>query len=449
MKSIRIGCGSGGCTYERMEPAIELVEKGELDYLIFECLAERTIADAQRQKMKQPKKGYNPMLQERMETFLPLIKKYHIKIVSNMGGANTNAAVEEIIRIAKVLHITGLKIAMISGDDISSSIHNYDDTPLWNKTVPLKTLSNIISANVYLGADSIRKALDDGADIVITGRVADPALFVGPILHEFNWTLDEKDNIGQALLVGHLLECCGQLTGGYYADPGYKNIPNLHILGHPIAEITERGEVYFTKVPDSGGRICVDICKEQLLYEIGNPAHYITPDGIADFSNVTFKQLGKDLVYAKGATSHGCTDTYKVNIGYMDGYLGIGEISFGGTNALDRAKLATDIILKRWHIINIQPQEYRIDYIGYNSLYKDAISSTIYSGTCSEIRLRIAVRTTTEIEAVRLIRELQCMYINGPAGSSGIASFVEPMLSVENILVPRVHIHSVVTMQEV
>ena len=449
MKKIRIGCGGGGCSYERLEPAIQLIEKGHIDYLVFECLAERTIAEAQRKKSADSNKGYNPMLEERMGTFLPLMKRYNFKIVSNMGGANVEKAIEKITEIARDKNITNLKIAYVIGDDIISQIKKYEEVPLWETDIPLKELKNIISANVYLGADGIIQALDDGADIVITGRIADPSLFVGIILHEFQWGKKEYDKVGQALLVGHLMECCAQLTGGYYADPGYKDIPNLHLLGHPIAEIDENANVIFTKVAEAGGKLCTDICKEQLLYEIGNPACYITPDAIADFSKVEFKQVDMNTVAAYGATSHPATDTYKVNIGYLNGYIGVGEISYGGTNALARARLAAEIIQKRWEIINITPEEYRVDYIGYNSLYGEKISKEIFSGNTSEIRLRIAVRTKTEYDAIHLIREIQCMYINGPAGGAGIESYVESILAVENILVPKKEISYKVLMEEI
>jgi len=449
LKKIRIGCGSGGCSYERLEPAIELVEKGNIDYLIFECLAERTIAEAQRKKIDDPETGYNPMLEERMRIFLPLMKKHGFKIVSNMGAANTPAAIRKILSIAREEGITGLKIASVIGDDITKMLPMYADMPLWDSTQPLSTLEHITSANVYLGADAITEALDQGADIVITGRIADPSLFVGPILHEFHWDYSERDKIGQALLVGHMMECCAQLTGGYYADPGYKDVPDLHRLGHPIAQIDEEANVLFTKPEGSGGMVCVDICKEQLLYEIGDPTYYITPDAIADFGHVCFRQAGKDVVIASGATSHPATDTYKVNISYLDGFIGVGEISFGGTNARNRAVLAADTIQKRWQIIGITPQEYRIDYIGHNSLYGDTISEHIHQGSFSEIRLRIAVRTKTRSDASRLIREVQCMYINGPAGSAGIECTVKPVLAVENILVPKTDVNYHICWEEI
>ena len=366
-----------------------------------------------------------------------------------MGGANTECAVKKVIEIAEACNISNLKIAYVTGDDITGRIRDYNSYELLESGKKIEDVEKIVSANVYLSAEGIKEALDAGADIVITGRVADPSLFVGPILHEFNWSEVDYDKIGQAMLTGHMLECCAQLTGGYYADPGFKDVPAPHRLGHPIAEIDEDANLFFTKAEGSGGIVCVDVCKEQMLYEIGDPSCYITPDGIADFSHVTFKQGGKDKVIAKGATSRKATDTFKVNVAYLDGFFGTGEISYGGTNSLKRAQLATDIIKKRWEIIGVEPEEARFDYTGYNSLYGDAISSEIKQGNFTEIRLRVAVRTKTEENAKRLIRELQCMYINGPAGGSGITSNVQSVLCVENILVPKIDVPYQVHMETI
>lgn len=436
MKTIRIGAGSGGCTYERIEPAVEMVQKGSVDYLVFECLSERTVAEAQLEKMEDPSKGYNPMLQERMEVFLPLMGKYGFKIVSNMGAANTPAACAEVLRIARELDID-IKVAMVSGDDIIDTIRTYDSLPVGRTASRLADIDGIVSANVYLGSDGIRRALDEGADVVITGRVADAALFVGPIVHEFGWECKDAAKMGQAILVGHMMECCAQLTGGYFADPGVKDVPGMDRLGHPIAEVSEDGRVVFTKAAGSGGLVSVDTCKEQMLYEVGDPACYITPDGVADFSHVTFTPDGADRVVACGAAAAPPTDTYKVNVGYLGGCIGIGEVSFGGSSALKRAELAAKAVQGRWEIIGIEPLERHVSYIGYDSLYGDSISSRMRAGAYPEVRLRIAVRTATESDARRLIREVQCLYINGPAGSAGISASFAPCIALAPILVPR------------
>ena len=438
MKKIRIGCGAGGCTYERMEPALELLHKGNLDYIVFECLAERTIANAQKEKLHVPSKGYNPMLEERMRAVLPVALRNGVKIISNMGAANTPCAVEKILEIAGGLSLSGFKAAMVEGDDILPDIGAYLDTPLYGKTQKLLELGGtIVAANAYLSGDPIKEALGNGANVVITGRVADPALFVGPLKHEFGWTASDREKLGQALLLGHLLECAGQLTGGYYADPGFKDVENLHLLGFPIAEIDEEGTLLITKPEGSGGLVSVDVCKEQLLYEIGDPAHYITPDGIADFSQVRFEQVGKDRVLARGAVMLGEPSDYKVNIGYQDCFIAEAGISYGGSNALQRARLAAEIVEKRLQLLHVPIEELRVDYIGYNSLYKNSISSMLSQGTDHEIRLRIAVRTKTREAAVKAVREVECLYTNGPAGGGGISSQVSEVVSIDNILVPR------------
>jgi hypothetical protein len=241
------------------------------------------------------------------------------------------------------------------------------------------------------------------------------------------------------------MECSAQLTGGFYADPGYKDVPDLHRLGFPIAEINQAGDLLFTKVEGSGGMVCVDICKEQLLYEIGDPARYITPDGIADFSRVGFRQDGPDRVRAEHGAVRGVPGTYKVNVGYSDCYIGQAEISYGGANAINRARLAAEIVEKRLRLIGVAPDEYRADFIGYDSLYGDSISRRITPQAPGEIRLRIAARTRTREEAVKVVREVQCLYINGPAGGAGITSKVESAVSVENILVPRADLNPHVT----
>lgn len=452
MKRIRIACSSGGCPYERMEPAFEVLEHGNLDYIVFECLAERTIVAAQMERVQDPSKGYNGMLEERMRAFLPLLMEKRVKLVSNMGGANPAAAVARIAEIAREMNISGLTIAMVNGDDVMPKIASYMDRPLWDAPGTLRDLKDqVIAANAYLSGDPIAKALDLGADIVITGRVADPALFVGILKHEYGWSAQTPDKLGQALLLGHLLECGSQLTGGYYADPGFKEVPDLHRLGHPIAEIDETGEFSITKVKGSGGLIDTRVCKEQLLYEIGDPGHYITPDGIADFSKVRFRQAAPDVVIASGATSKGEPDHYKVNVGYRNGFVGEGAISFGGATSLARAKLAADVVQKRWEIIGVKPHldEVRVEYIGYNSLFRDSISEKVSSGPFSEIRLRIAVRTKDKATAQKAIREVDCLYINGPAGGGGISSKVANITSIENILIPRADLSPRVTLTEV
>lgn len=450
MKKIRIGSGAGYAG-DRIEPAVEIMEKGNVDYIIFECLAERTIAIGQMDKLKDPTKGYNQLLESRMRRILKLAKEKGVKVITNMGAANPVSAVEASIKIAKELGITGLKFAAVTGDDILPKISDYYDNDILELDCKLGDIKeSILSTNVYLGAEGIIKALENGADVIITGRVSDPALSIGPLRYEFGWNINDNPyEIGQSVLVGHLLECGGQVTGGYYADPGIKDVENLEILGFPIIEIDETGKFTVTKVEGSGGLVSTNTCKEQMIYEIHNPEAYMTPDAIADFSHVTFTQEGKDLVKAENANSKGIPETLKVSIGYKDCFIGEGEISYGGANALAKAQLAADIVEKRLKLTGVQIEELRIDYIGFNSLYKTKISSQYAPEVFPEIRLRISGRTKDRENAILIGNEVETLYTNGPAGGGGATKKVAEIVSVCSIFVPRDIVNIEVSYQEV
>lgn len=438
VKTIRIGSGAGYAG-DRSDAALELAENGQLDYLILECLAERTIALGQKAKQKNPSAGYNALLEDRLEKLLPVLAEKKIRLVTNMGSANPLAAGKKIKELAGRLHINHLKISCVLGDDVGSNLDNYLDNDILENGQKLGEIKDeIVSANAYTGAEGIVEALQNGADIVITGRVADPALTVGIATYEFGWDISNHPNqMGQAVLAGHLLECAGQVTGGYYADPGYKDVSGLEHLGFPIVEIAENGRFVVTKTPTSGGLVSVDTCKEQMIYEIHNPVGYMTPDAIADFSKVTFTQVGKDMVLAEHATSHGKPATLKVSVGYQDCFIGEGEVSFGGSNCMDRAKLAAEIMEKRIAILNLNCKEYRVDYIGVDSLYRDQISKTLCDRKPAEVRVRFAGRFETKEEASRFAHDIETLYTNGPAGGGGITFHVNEVLSICSIFIPR------------
>ena len=302
MRTIRIGSGAGYAG-DRLEPSLELIEKGNLDYISYECLAERTIAIGQEAKLKDPKKGYNGLLEYRMEKALPLCWEHKVKLITNMGSANPEAAAEKCVEIAKKHGLTGMKIACVTGDDILPIIDKYDEVEVWENHKPLRELDGkVVSANAYLGVEGIIKALQAGADVVITGRVADPAIFMAPAIFEFGWDMEDWDKLGKGTAMGHLLECGGQATGGYYMEPGKKDVPDPAHLGFPIAEISEDGSLVITKVEGSGGMVTRDTLKEQICYEIHDPENYITPDVVADFKHIQFTQEGKDRVRVSGVT---------------------------------------------------------------------------------------------------------------------------------------------------
>ncbi|MCB2362340.1 acyclic terpene utilization AtuA family protein [Clostridium estertheticum] len=451
MKKVRIGSGAGYAG-DRIEPAIELMKKGNLDYIIFECLAERTIAIGQQQKLKDSSKGYNEFLEYRMKQVLPLCKEKKIKVITNMGSANPISAAKVVKQIAENLGIKGLKIAAVLGDDIFSNIDKYMNYEILETGKNLESIkSQIISANAYIGTQGIIEALNNEADIVITGRVADPSLTLAPLMFEFGWDKKNYKLLGKGTLAGHLLECGGQVTGGYFADPGYKDVPELWDLGFPIAEISENGEIVITKLEDAGGMVTEDTCKEQMIYEIHDPSSYLTPDVIADFSQVNITEIEKNKVLLIGAGGKEKTGLFKTSVGYKDCYIGEGEMSYGGSGAYERAKLAGEIIKKRLGYVDAHIEELKIDFIGVNSLYKDSLSDALNKSNknFNEVRLRVAARTLNKADATIIGNEVEALYTNGPAGGGGARKGVKEIVSVASIFVPSDDINIKVTYEEV
>lgn len=438
MKKIRIGSGAG-YGGDRLEPALTLLEHGHLDYIGFECLAERTIALAQKDKKENPKKGYNPLLEYRMEQVLPLAYKNKVKIITNMGAANPEAAMEVVCEIARKLNIKGMKVAAVLGDDVFDDTKNKGHLKIIETGKPLSTLEDkIISANAYLGASGIVEALKNGADVVITGRVSDPALFLAPMIHAFNWSMDDVEKLGKGTLIGHLLECAGQLCGGYFADQQRKIVPDLWNIGFPLIEVDETGEGFATKVAGTGGLINTATCTEQLLYEIHNPAEYLTPDCTADFSKVEFELMEKDTVRFTNASGKAPTTTYKVSVGYHNGYFGEGQISYGGIDCLERAKLASEIVKKR--LAAFAFHDLRFEFIGMNSIS----SIEIQNANIPEVRLRVCARADTLELARKIGREVETLYTNGPAGGGGATQQTEEVISVASVLIPKSEINTTV-----
>ncbi|WP_175761961.1 acyclic terpene utilization AtuA family protein [Burkholderia ambifaria] len=433
-RRVRIGAGAG-YSGDRIEPAVELAEHGQLDYLVFECLAERTIAIAQQARRKDPSLGYDPLLDARMQAVLPVAARKRVRIVSNMGAANPRAAARRTAQIARSLGLAGLKVAAVEGDDVLDVVlrgalrfeESGDEVAAYRE--------RIVSANAYLGAAPIVDALAAGADVVLTGRVADPSLFAAPLIHAFGWRMDDWDTLGAATVVGHLLECAGQVTGGYFADPGYKDVPNLARLGFPIGEVAADGSVVITKVPHAGGRVSAATCKEQLLYEIHDPARYLQPDVVADFTRVAVAEEAPDRVRVTGGRGTARPETLKVSVAYVDGHIGEGQISYGGPGALARARLALDIVRERLALTGVAATELRFDLIGVDALYGDA--TPVVRGEPAEVRVRVAGRAASAAEAARIGNEVETLYTNGPAGGGGAFKSTREVIAVQSVLLPR------------
>lgn len=436
MRQIRIGAGAG-YSGDRIEPAVELAEHGRLDYLVFECLAERTIALAQQARRRDPRLGYEPLLAERMRAVLPACRRAGTVIVSNMGAANPVAAAELIRKIAGELGLRGLKIAAVTGDDVTAEMAAGSFPILEDGRASAELGTSLISANAYLGAEPIVEALAAGADIVITGRAADPSLFLGPLMHEFGWSFADWERLGQATLIGHVLECAGQVTGGYFADPGFKTVPGLARLGFPLAEVGDDGSAIITKIEGSGGRVTPATCKEQILYEIHDPSHYFTPDVVADFSQVRVEQIGPDRVRISGGSGRERPEALKVSLGILEGFVGEGQISYAGSGARDRAELAAAIVRERLELTGVVTRELRFDLIGIDSLHGPGLPAGHERGEPYEVRLRVAGRTASAEEAARIGNEVETLYTNGPAGGGGVTKQVREVLGVLSTLLTR------------
>jgi hypothetical protein len=409
-----------------------MAANGALQYLVFECLAERTIALAQKARLANPNAGFDPLLDERMEAVLPICVANRTRIITNMGAANPLAAAARTRDIARGLGLRGLRIAAITGDDVLPPMRGGHIT-IDSLEGELPDPDTWVSANAYLGVAPLLDALNARADILITGRVADPALFLAPMIHEIGWALDDWDVLGQGTVVGHLLECAGQLTGGYFADPGYKDVPRLAHLGFPIAEVSQDGSALFTKVEGSGGLLNRATCTEQLLYEIQDPAAYYTPDVIADFSQVSIEETGPDRVRVLGARGRTRPATLKVSLGYHDGFIGEGQISYAGPNALRRAELARDVLVERLGASGLS--ELRFDLIGVNSIHGPQLSAP--APVPYEVRLRAAGRAPSQRAATRIPREVEALYTNGPAGGGGAAGSTKEVIAIHSALIPR------------
>ncbi|GAA4330919.1 DUF1446 domain-containing protein [Pigmentiphaga soli] len=430
--SLLVGCAAGfsGDRTDAAGPVVDtLIRRGGPSVLIFETLAERTLALAQLARRQNPAAGYEPLLDELLVPVLARCLEHGVRIVSNMGAANPRGAALRIRDLAASLGLRSPRIAVVSGDDLSAR------ADVLARHVPALP-GALASANAYLGAEAIAQALGAGADIVITGRVADPSLVLGPALAHFGWAMDDWDRLARATMAGHLLECGAQVCGGYYADPGYKDVPGLAQLGYPIAEIDAEGDCIVTKADGTGGCVTAHTVKEQLLYEIHDPAAYLTPDVVADLGDARVTELAPDVVRLSGVRGHPRPASLKLNVCYENGWLAEGEISYAGPRAEARARLAGDVLRRRL----ASGGRLRIDLIGVASVFADdagELMASMPAHDARDVRLRAATSHPEREVAERLTREVTALYCCGPAGGGGVRTSLRPRLGTWSGLVPR------------
>ncbi len=441
MKKVTIGSGSAFWG-DMLEPAVEMAERSNVQYIGFDHLAELTMALLNRMKTKDPMKGYIPDIIPWMEKMLPVTKPKGIKIITNAGGANPIQAGVEVKKVVQNMNLGPMNIGVISGDDILPYIdeiqaQGWKFTNMDTGEEDIDSIRDkIVAANAYIGADLIIEELQNGADVIIAGRVSDNALYVGPLMHEFGWDFTEKytQKIAAAITIGHIIECSGCVTGGM--SNMWRVSERPWEIGFPIAEVTEDGNAVITKTPDSGGIVNEWTIKEHLIYETVDPNNYKMPDGIADFTALTIKEEERNRVRITNMNGQKRPDTLKTCIGYRDGFIGEGLIFFPWPDALEKAKWSANWIRERFKSMNIEFDELRIDYIGVNMLHGE--SAPVVDKDLNEVGLRISARTKTWKEAELVRRETTHLWTMGPVGSSfGVPLNVRPVIALWPTLVPR------------
>lgn len=402
---------------------IRLVDEGPVDYLTFDYLAEITMSIMQKQKMRDPEKGY-------AMDFIPMLRKIlvtchekGVKIIANAGGVNPNACLAATKAVIEELGLYGMKVATVEGDDIMGRLDELigEGEKLSNMETGEELTAirdKITSANVYIGAKPIVEALQAGADIVITGRASDPSLVVAPLVYEFGWSMEDYDKIAAATIMGHITECGPQCTGGNYA--GWRNVDDFARIGYPVIEANADGSFVVTKHEGTGGLVSVETVTSQLLYELGDPSNYLGPDCIADFTTIDIRQAGENRVAISGIKGRPATATYKVSVSYEKGFKILSTLAISGPDAVEKANVIADMIFKRvaMHGYDIPPQERFVELFGTNVLYKGMVERVEQP---HELLLRIGATSDDKDALNTLGMEIAPAVTSGPPGVTGIA----------------------------
>ena len=439
-KKVYIGCGAGfsGDRFDASLPIVKEFKKiNAPKYLMFEVLAERTLAIAQQFRLKNPEEGYSPFLDSYITPILDDCLENNIKIISNIGAANPIGAAKRIIEISKKQNTRKPKIGVVVGDDLLEYMS--DEEILDSPTMEGLDFSNnnITAANVYLGAQPIADALAKDVDIVIVGRTVDSALALGPLIYEYGWKQNDLDLLGSGTICGHLLECGAQVTGAYFADPGFKDVPNLANVGFPIAEFSDDGSFVITKPEGTGGLVSKATITEQLLYETHDPSNYLVPDVTADMSNLNLENDGENRVFVRGGKGKKSPEKLKATICCDNGFMGEAEISYAGPNALARAKLAGEVISERIQILGLQGQ-IRVEIIGAGSVHFSMDEKSSYHlPENGDYRVRTSAIYPQKYQAQQMVDEVMSLYCCGPAAGGGGRGYVTPQSSTASILVDR------------
>lgn len=440
MKSVRIA-GGLGFYGDSWQPIKASIERGNVQYVASDHLAELTLAILQKDRQRDPHLGYTRDLVPMLAELLPIAIPKGVKFVLNAGGLNPMAAREVLLAALKKFGLK-LKVGVVLGDAVLERLDVLQEAGVslahMDTGEDIATVrERLVFASAYLGARPLVEALDAEADIVLTGRVADAALFLAPMVHELGWRWDDWDKLAQGMVVGHLLECSGQATGGNFGGD-WRSIPDLAHIGYPIAEVWENGDAVITKAPGTGGRVNFDTLREQLLYEVHDPRHYMTPDVDVDMTTLHMEEIGPDEVRVTGAMGRPAPEMLKIVAGYEDGVMGQAMLGYAWPDALAKAQAAADIIQQQMRESGLKAEEIVIDYIGYNSIH-GPLADPAHVDDLNEVYLRIAIRCADKREAAKLGRLFPPLALSGPPFIGGAGGMMEPrgLLGIWPTLAPR------------
>ncbi|MGM0547054.1 MAG: acyclic terpene utilization AtuA family protein [Bacteroidota bacterium] len=421
--SIRIASGQGFWGDLPNAP-INQVRKGPIDYLVMDYLAEVTMSIMQKQKLRNPDYGYARDFVGVISEILPDIAERGIKVISNAGGVNPEACKEKILEAIEEQGHEDIKVAVVDGDNILGDLEGLieDGHQLANMETgkPITEIKDeLLSANVYFGSRPIVEALNKGADIVVTGRVTDTGLTLAPMIHEFDWSFDDYDKMSAGTIAGHIIECGAQVSGGNFTD--WEKVDDFVDIGFPIIEAQPNGNFYVTKHEGTGGLISEQTVKEQLLYEIGDPAEYITPDCIADFTSITLEAAGVNRVKVSGIKGRPETDTYKISASYNDGYKLSSTLVYSWPHALKKAHKAGEILQGRADALDLNYDEFRIEYVGVNGCSEQPITDELLQEEHEEVQMRVSLSGKSKDDLNRFGKEVAPLILTGPSGVTGFA----------------------------
>ena len=442
MKKVRIANGQGFWG-DSLQAPVDLVRRGPIDYLTLDYLAEVTMSIMQKQRARDPRLGYARDFVSLIEEILPDLVERKIKVVANAGGVNPNACRDAVIEAARRRGFGGkIRIAVVAGDDIMSRLDDFISRGVELKNLetgePLASVrSQVQSANVYFGGRDIAEALDKGGQIIIAGRVTDTSLSLGPMIHEFGWARNDWDRLAAGTIAGHTIECGAQCTGGNCLVD-WESIPNLADIGYPIIEAQPDGSFVITKHDGTGGRITVAAIKEQLLYEMGDPREYITPDCIADFTTIQLEQDGTDRVRFSGIKGRPATNFYKVSVSYSAGWKAIGSLVYGWPDAYKKSQAADRIVRERLDRLGLKFDSVRTEFVGVDACH--GVLSGPPPSEIAEVSFRIGVRSKDKHAVERFTREIAPLVLNGPPTVTGFAAGrpkVEEIIAYWPALIPK------------